>query len=38
MNHKPILLLSELDVEQIVGIDEALGTRLFEMCQDYLVT
>ncbi|MFT0802196.1 ATP-binding protein [Bacillus swezeyi] len=37
LNHKPILLSSELDVEEIVAIDEALGTRIIEMCQDFLV-
>ncbi|KKB73275.1 MULTISPECIES: ATP-binding protein [Bacillus] len=37
LNHKPILLSSELDAEEIVRIDEALGTRLLEMCRDFLV-
>ncbi|ARA85232.1 MULTISPECIES: ATP-binding protein [Bacillus] len=37
LNHKPIMLSSELSVEEIVSIDEALGTRLVEMCQDFLV-
>ncbi len=37
LNHKPILLSSELDIEEIIAIDEALGTRLVEMCRDFLV-
>ncbi|MCY8574328.1 ATP-binding protein [Bacillus haynesii] len=37
LNHKPFMLSSELSVEEIVSIDEALGTRLVEMCQDFLV-
>ncbi|MCY8970020.1 ATP-binding protein IstB, partial [Bacillus atrophaeus] len=26
-----------LDIERIVQIDEALGTRIYEMCSDYIV-
>ncbi len=37
LNHKPILISSELNIEQIVKIDEALGTRIYEMCADYVV-
>ncbi|MEC1863164.1 ATP-binding protein [Bacillus licheniformis] len=37
LNHKPILISSELNIEQIVDIDEALGTRIYEMCEDYIV-
>ncbi|WP_277714590.1 ATP-binding protein [Bacillus atrophaeus] len=37
LNHKPILLSSELTVEELVRVDEALGTRIYEMCSDYLV-
>ncbi|MED4844108.1 ATP-binding protein [Bacillus atrophaeus] len=37
LNHKPILISSELDIERIVQIDEALGTRIYEMCSDYIV-
>lgn len=37
LNHKPILLSSELTIEALVRVDEALGTRIYEMCSDYLV-
>ncbi|MCV9886267.1 ATP-binding protein [Metabacillus halosaccharovorans] len=37
LNHKPILISSELTVDEIVDIDEALGTRIFQMCQNYIV-
>ncbi|WFE15330.1 ATP-binding protein [Bacillus atrophaeus] len=37
LNHKPLLISSELDIERIVQIDEALGTRIYEMCSDYIV-
>ncbi|MCY8949999.1 ATP-binding protein [Bacillus atrophaeus] len=37
LNHKPILISSELDIEKLVKIDEALGTRIYEMCADYCV-
>ncbi|MDR4434436.1 ATP-binding protein [Bacillus tequilensis] len=37
LNHKPILLSSELTIETLVRVDEALGTRIYEMCSDYLV-
>ncbi|WP_340639572.1 ATP-binding protein [Bacillus atrophaeus] len=37
LNHKPVLISSELDIEKLVKIDEALGTRIYEMCADYCV-
>lgn len=37
LNHKPILISSELTVDELVDIDEALGTRIFQMCQDFTV-
>ncbi|MDQ4709378.1 ATP-binding protein [Bacillus subtilis] len=37
LNHKPVLISSELDIEKLVEIDEALGTRIYEMCADYCV-
>ncbi|WP_052474197.1 DnaA ATPase domain-containing protein [Jeotgalibacillus alimentarius] len=37
LNHKPIMISSELDVDQIIDIDEALGTRIYEMCSNYTV-
>lgn len=37
LNHKPILVSSELTVDELVDVDEALGTRIYQMCQDYTV-
>ncbi|MFD2625768.1 ATP-binding protein [Salibacterium salarium] len=37
LNHKPIMISSELQIDQMVEIDEALATRIYEMCKDYLV-
>ncbi|MCA1183450.1 ATP-binding protein [Bacillus licheniformis] len=37
LNHKPIMISSEWNIEQLVKIDEALGTRIYEMCEDYIV-
>lgn len=37
LNHLPILVSSELDVDQLDEVDEALGSRIYEMCQDFIV-
>jgi len=37
LNHKPILVSSELTVDELVDIDEALGTRIYQMCRDFIV-
>ncbi len=37
LNHLPILVSSELDVDQLDEVDEALGSRIYEMCQDFTV-
>ncbi|MGE7121827.1 ATP-binding protein [Peribacillus sp. NPDC046944] len=37
LNHKPILVSSELIVDEIVDVDEALGTRIYQMCKDFTV-
>lgn len=37
LNHKPIMVSSELTIDELVEIDEALGTRIYEMCEDYCV-
>jgi DNA replication protein DnaC len=37
LNHKSILVSSELTVDELVNVDEALGTRIYQMCQDYTV-
>jgi len=37
LNYQPIMISSELTVDELVDIDEALGTRIYEMCQDFCV-
>lgn len=37
LNHMPIMISSELTVDELCNIDEALGTRIYQMCQDYTV-
>jgi len=36
-HHKPIFISSELDFPGIMELDEALGSRIFEMCKDFYV-
>ncbi|MGR6899575.1 DnaA ATPase domain-containing protein [Rummeliibacillus sp. BSL5] len=38
LNNKPLLISSELSFDDMLDIDEALCTRIFEMCSDYTVT
>lgn len=37
MNHKPIFISSELMFNEIMTLDEALGSRIYEMCRNYFV-
>nr|WP_231578678.1 ATP-binding protein [Geobacillus kaustophilus] len=37
LNHKPIMVSSECLEDDLLEIDEALGSRIIEMCRDYLV-
>ncbi|WP_411830973.1 ATP-binding protein [Peribacillus frigoritolerans] len=37
LNKKPILISSELTVDNLVKVDPALGSRIYEMCEDYVV-
>ncbi|OAS17491.1 hypothetical protein A8708_22115 [Paenibacillus oryzisoli] len=37
MEKKPILVSSERDIDQICDLDEGLGSRINEMCKNYLV-
>jgi len=37
LNNKPILVSSELDFDELIEIDEALGTRIYQMCSDFAV-
>ncbi len=36
LNHRPILLSSEKSIDQICEIDEGIGSRIYEMCRDYV--
>ncbi|MGR6896971.1 DnaA ATPase domain-containing protein [Rummeliibacillus sp. BSL5] len=38
LNNKPLLISSELSFDDMLDIDEAICTRIFEMCSDYTVT
>lgn len=37
LNHLPMLISSELTVDQVLIWDEAVGSRIFQMCRDSLV-
>jgi DNA replication protein DnaC len=37
LNHKPIMISSEKTVDELCEIDEALGTRIYQMCKDFTV-
>ncbi|WP_282201377.1 ATP-binding protein [Collibacillus ludicampi] len=37
LNNKPIMVSSEKDVDELVAIDEGIGSRIYEMCKDYTV-
>ncbi len=37
LNYLPIMISSEKTVDELIEVDEALGTRIFQMCQDYTV-
>lgn len=37
INHLPIIVSSEYDINALLNFDEAIGSRVYEMCKDYLV-
>ncbi|MGG3737220.1 ATP-binding protein [Aeribacillus pallidus] len=37
LNHKPIMVSSEYLEDDLLDVDEALGSRIIEMCRDFLV-
>lgn len=37
LNHKPVMVSSEKTVDELCDIDEALGTRIYQMSKDYTV-
>ena len=37
INRKPIIVSSEYGIEDLLNFDEAVGSRIYEMCKDYIV-
>lgn len=37
LNHMPMLISSEKDTDMMCDMDEAIGSRIHEMCRDYMV-
>ncbi|WP_143318392.1 ATP-binding protein [Clostridium sp. HBUAS56017] len=37
LNYLPIIISSEFTIEKLLAFDEAIGSRIYEMCKDYLV-
>ncbi len=37
INHLPIIVSSEYDVNALLNFDEAIGSRIYEMCKSYIV-
>lgn len=38
LNHLPIIVSCEMRIKEILAFDEAVGSRIYEMCKDYIVT
>jgi DNA replication protein DnaC len=37
LNHLPLIISSEYTADKLLDFDEAIGSRIIEMCKDYLV-
>jgi len=37
LNYLPIIVSTEFTVERLLSFDEAIGSRIYEMCKDYIV-
>ena len=37
INHLPVIVSSEYNIDELLNFDEAIGSRIYEMCKDYLV-
>lgn len=37
LNHLPVIVSTELTLERLLDFDEAIGSRIYEMCKDYTV-
>lgn len=37
LNHLPMIINSEFEIEKLLYFDEAIGSRIYEMCKDFMV-
>ncbi|WP_090091760.1 ATP-binding protein [Clostridium uliginosum] len=37
LNHLPVIISSEFTVDRLLYFDEGIGSRIYEMCKDYIV-
>ena len=37
INARPMIISSELTIDMLLNVDEATGSRIYEMCREYLV-
>ena len=37
LNFMPVIVSSEFPIEKILDFDEGIGSRIYEMCRDYIV-
>ena len=37
LNNKPMIISSEYTMDRILNVDEAIGSRIYEMCKNYIV-
>lgn len=37
LNYLPIIVSSEFSIERLLNFDEAVGSRIYEMCKDYVI-
>ena len=38
LNHMPVIISTELMIDEILFYDEGIGSRIYEMCKNYIVT
>jgi len=37
LNHLPMIISTEFNIDRLLNFDEAIGSRLYEVCKDYIV-
>lgn len=37
LNHLPLIISTEFNIDRLLNFDEAIGSRLYEVCKDYIV-